>query len=107
LRVETDIKWKVEWKLLPEATDTKAGGDLEQALTSIPGKLRNEGTDGVEVIVPREEGGYRLFVKAIAENCRVAYANIPFYAYPRPVNAEQRQLIRLKSQEGGNPGLTD
>lgn len=91
-------KLDIEWSLLPEATDTKAGGDAEKALDAINGFLRNEGTDGVEVIIPNREGGYRLFVKVTDKGGKVAYANVPFYAYPRPVGAEQRQWVKWKSR---------
>jgi hypothetical protein len=95
--VASDAKEKkldVEWSLVPEATNTKAGGDAEDALQKISGHLRNVGTDGVEIIVPMREGGYRIFVKVTDEAGHVAYANIPFYSYPKPTDAEQRQWVK-------------
>jgi hypothetical protein len=37
-------------------------------------------------------------VKVIDQQGRVAYANIPFYSYPRPVGADQRQWVRWGSR---------
>jgi hypothetical protein len=91
-------KLEVQWILVPEATNTKAGGDAESALSAVTGQFRNKGTDGVTVVVPRAEGGYRVFVKVIDQQGRVAYANIPFYSYPRPVGADQRQWVRWGSR---------
>lgn len=98
-------KLDIQWALLPEATNTKAGGDKEYALASISGQFRNKGTDGVTVIVPRGEGGYRLFVKVIDAQGRVAYANVPFYSYPRPVDSEQRQWVKWGTQSMDNFGF--
>ena len=91
-------KLEVQWILVPEATNTKAGGDAESALSAVTGQFRNKGTDGVTIVVPRAEGGYRVFVKVIDQQGRVAYANIPFYSYPRPVGADQRQWVRWGSR---------
>jgi len=88
------IPYTVEWSLVPEATDTKAGGDAEKSVAAISGLIRHSGTDGAEIEVPRLEGGYRLCVKVVSPEGTVAYANLPFYAYPKPVGSPQRQWLK-------------
>jgi len=95
-------KLEYEWAVLPEATNTGAGGDVEDALQSIPGKLKKVRGNTAQIIVPESEGGYRLFVKVVDPEGKVGYANIPFYSYPSGPDAEQRTWVKWKSQEMSN-----
>jgi hypothetical protein len=95
-------KLDFEWAILPEATNTGSGGDAEEALQSIPGKLKRASGNTAVVIVPEKEGGYRLFVKVVDPDGKIGYANIPFYSYPADPNGEQREWVKWKKQEMSN-----
>jgi hypothetical protein len=97
------IPYVVEWSLVPEATDTKAGGDAEKGVTAIAGMIRQSGTDGAEIQVPFVEGGYRICVKVISPEGAVAYANLPFYAYPRPAGSPQREWLKWMPVDKDQP----
>ncbi len=88
---------KVLWTLMPEASNTKAGGDAEQALNTISGHISKEGFNGADLRIPATEGAYRLYVKIVDPLGKVGYANLPFYAYPRPLGQGPSQWIEWKT----------
>ncbi|MEO0403879.1 MAG: glycoside hydrolase family 2 TIM barrel-domain containing protein [Bacteroidota bacterium] len=70
----------VRWEVLPESTDIKAGGDVEDRPEAILGlvkfnKLSGEGT----LTLPNQIGAYRLFVYVEDTEGKAATSNIPFY----------------------------
>lgn len=70
------------WKVLPEATNTKAGGDFEQSLGALRVPMRTR-VDGFCLFkAPLDEGAYRMYALAVNRQGQVAYANRPFYVMP-------------------------
>lgn len=62
-------------EIVPESTDTKAGGDYEEAPTAVFQKIYS--TNKFNVKAPSKSGSYRLFV-VIKDGEKGATANIPF-----------------------------
>lgn len=65
------------WELLPESTDVKDGGDLENRPKAVALDVITE-NKGKLVFKAPEKGAYRLFVYASDGNGNTATANIPF-----------------------------
>jgi len=75
----------INWEVLPESTDIKAGGDPESRPASMKElNIQSDGLGNVTFTAPATPGAYRLFVYAMDKNGKVANANIPFL-----VKAEQ------------------
>ena len=62
-------------EIVPESTDTKAGGDYEEAPTAVFQKIYS--TNKFNIKAPSKSGSYRLFV-VIKDGEKGATANIPF-----------------------------
>ena len=92
-------KVKVEWFVYPESTDQKAGGDFEDALQPELGLLKKRTSFSVELIAPKNEGAYRLFIFISDKGKRTAYANIPFYVIPRNENDPLPKKMNFKKQQ--------
>ncbi|MDG1260280.1 MAG: hypothetical protein P8H59_06525 [Flavobacteriales bacterium] len=70
----------VDWELLPESTDIKAGGDVEERPDAIAGAVTYSMTSGAATLdVPAVSGPYRLFVYVRDKDGKVATSNIPFW----------------------------
>jgi hypothetical protein len=69
--------YKIEWKLLAESDDKKAGGDLENEASEIGGFIKKAKDFELQFKAPQQPGAYRLFVNIHYKN-KVAYANVPF-----------------------------
>ena len=70
--------YRIEWKMLAESDDKKAGGDMENEATEITGFIKKAKDFELQFKAPAREGAYRLFVFIYYGN-KVAYANIPFW----------------------------
>jgi hypothetical protein len=95
---DDDDKVKVEWFVFPESTSQNAGGDFENAMQPELGVLKKKNDYSVEVIAPKEEGAYRLFVFVRDKGNRTAYANIPFYVLPRSKEDPVVKKVTFKQQ---------
>ena len=91
-------KNSIHWKILPESSDLKAGGDQENAPEELRGLIRKAKGNKMEFVTPAEEGKYRLFVEIFA-NGKIGYANIPFYVIPRTSNDPPLKWVKFKKQE--------
>lgn len=69
--------YRIEWKMLAESDDKKAGGDLENEASEISGFIKKANDFELHFKAPRQSGAYRLFVTIHYKN-KVAYANMPF-----------------------------
>lgn len=69
--------YKIEWKMLAESDDKKAGGDMENEAAEISGFIKKVKDFELQFKAPRQPGAYRLFVTIHYKN-KVAYANVPF-----------------------------
>jgi hypothetical protein len=70
---------RLDWELLPESTDIKAGGDAESRPEAMPLRMDGAGKDAWELRAPRQRGAYRLFVYVRdAESGKAVSANFPF-----------------------------
>lgn len=69
--------YQIDWKLLAESDDKKAGGDMENEATEITGITKKAKDFELQFKAPRQPGAYRLFVTIHHKN-KVAYANVPF-----------------------------
>jgi hypothetical protein len=92
-------KIKVEWFVFPETAAQSAGGDFESALQPELGVLRNKQNNSTELIAPRKEGAYRLYVFVSDKGNRTAYANIPFYVLPRAKEDPKTKKVVFKKQQ--------
>jgi hypothetical protein len=73
----------IEWMIIPESTDIKAGGDAEAAPIAITGLfVKRKGSDAV-FRAPVAQGSYRLFVFIKDGNGHYAYDNLPFKVIAR------------------------
>jgi hypothetical protein len=90
---------KVWWAVYPESSDTKAGGDFESSLQPVLGTFTKRKKDHAVVRAPEEEGAYRVFVYVQDKHKRTAYANIPFYVYPRSDKDPNPNWIQIKERE--------
>ena len=70
-----DDKLSYQIEIVPESTDTKAGGDFEKAPTAVFQKVFS--SSEFKVKAPSKSGKYRLFV-VIKDGEKGATANIPF-----------------------------
>ena len=73
---------ELTWKVLPEATNTKAGGDFEQSLGALRTPMRTRYEGRCLFKAPSEEGAYRMYALAVNRDGQIAYANRPFYVLP-------------------------
>lgn len=67
------------WEILRESKSTQSGGDLEEVPELINGSVLSKQANQIELITPKEEGAYRLYVYIDDETNYTAHANIPFY----------------------------
>ena len=72
----------LRWKVLPEATHTKAGGDFEQSLGAVRVPMRTGPGMVCRFKAPAQEGAYRLYVSAVNRAHKSAHANRCFYVKP-------------------------
>lgn len=87
---------KYSWEIISESTDTKAGGDAENAPPAIPGLIKKRMKEQIEFKAPKKEGAYRLFISAGDQKGKVGYANIPFYVQP---NLNKQTGVKLKERQ--------
>ncbi|MCW8107850.1 hypothetical protein OPS25_04980 [Alteromonas ponticola] len=70
----------IQWEVLPESTDIKAGGDPESRPQAVQGlNISSDGLGKVTFNAPAKPGAYRLYVYVTNANGKAAYANIPFW----------------------------
>ncbi len=70
----------IQWEVVPESTDIKAGGDPESRPQAVRGlDIQSDGMGKVSFTAPATPGAYRLFVYITNANGKAAYANIPFW----------------------------
>lgn len=95
--------YRIQWKVLPEATNTGAGGDFEQSLN--PAALRIRGSRGrqAEIVLPSAEGAYRLYVYVVDNQQKSGYANMPLYILPEAMNPTKRHRFRWSSTSLASP----
>jgi len=73
----------IEWMIIPESTDIKAGGDAEAAPIAMTGLfVKRKGGDAI-FRAPAAQGSYRLFVFIKDGNGHYAYDNLPFKVIAR------------------------
>ena len=85
-----------KWAILPESSDLKSGGDIENKPEELNGLIKNKKLNQISFKAPLSEGGYRLFV-TISNGKKVAYTNIPFYVLPRTENDPPVNLVNFKT----------
>lgn len=72
---------KIEWILHREQSEFKTGGEPEKLTDAFPDAITGRSPDGrqVELKLPFEPGGYRLFVYVRDDKNGAATANVPVY----------------------------
>ena len=97
---DSEDKLKYVYKIYPESTNTKAGGDLEKEPPAMTGLIKkNDGKGNVSFRAPKEEGPYRLFIYVNDSEDRLAYANIPFFVNPRGKDMPQSTAVKTKTRK--------
>jgi len=97
---DSDDKLKYVYKIYPESTNTKAGGDLEKEPPAMTGLIKkNDKKGNVTFKAPKEEGPYRLFIYVNDSEDRLAYANIPFFVNPRDKDMPQSTPVKTKTRK--------
>lgn len=87
---------KMEWEVVLESQDIKAGGDAESRPPSVKGLgLKKKGQE-LFFRAPGEEGAYRLFVYVYDGKDHYAYTNIPFYVMPAAEGEETGRFVTFK-----------
>ena len=92
-------KVKVEWFVYPESSAQSSGGDFESELQPELGVLRKKHNYSTDLIAPKKEGAYRLFVFVSDKGSRTAYANVPFYVLPRSKKDPKTKKVVFKQQQ--------
>jgi hypothetical protein len=90
---------KASWKLVPESTDIKAGGDAESAPEPIPGMIRRRELESATLRAPQQEGAYRIFYEVQDGHGHYAYANFPVYVMPSQGQTRTVQFIQQSMTE--------
>lgn len=67
-----------KWIVMKESTATEEGGDEEEMPEQL-GVVESAADSSIEILSPKDEGAYRLFVYVFDGNNHAAHANIPFY----------------------------
>ena len=70
---------KIEWELIPESKDTKAGGDFETAPEAIEGFVISQEGAKLQFKAPRTVGPYRLYAIARDEAGKAGVMNVPVF----------------------------
>jgi hypothetical protein len=70
---------KYSWEILEESSAKTTGGDFESQPQNIPGLVSAGAAAEAKITAPAKPGAYRLFVYALNNHGKAAYANIPFY----------------------------
>jgi hypothetical protein len=89
--------YRIEWKLLAESDDKKAGGDMENEATEISGFVKKAKDFELQFRAPRQPGAYRLFVTIHYKN-KVAYSNVPFQVQGTASNSGS-SVLRFKKYD--------
>lgn len=66
------------WAVRAEATDLRAGGDLEAAPPPVEVRMLQADAQAVRFVAPALPGDYRLFITLRDRNGKAATANLPF-----------------------------
>jgi len=74
---------KYVWEIMEESSAQSVGGDSEAPPRRFPGLVSPTSPGAAEVKAPEKTGAYRLFVYALDEHGKAAYANIPFFVDAR------------------------
>lgn len=69
---------QIEWRIVPESSDRKMGGDAERAPRALPGVVISATGDAAILRAPQQPGAYRVFVTVRDGNGRAGTANVPF-----------------------------
>ena len=79
------------WEIMEESDAQSTGGDSESQPRRLPGLVSSKSPGTAQVKAPKKTGAYRLFVYALDNHGKAAYANIPFFvdAGTSPVAAKQ------------------
>ncbi len=70
---------KINWEILHETTDKRAGGDEEEKPPAVEGIMVAQGNTSLAFTAPQQAGPYRLFVYVYDQNGSGGHANIPFF----------------------------
>jgi len=99
--------YRIQWKILPEATNTGAGGDFEQRLNPAALRIKGARSRQAEIDLPAGEGAYRLYVYVVDEQQKTGYANLPLYVLPKAMNPAKQQFFRWSSPSLSTPSYLD
>jgi hypothetical protein len=69
----------IEWQLVPESSDIKAGGDFEKAPEAVDGVVVQQEGLTLQFKAPREAGAYRLYAIARDVGGKAGVMNVPVY----------------------------
>ncbi len=95
--------YRFQWKILPEATNTGAGGDFEQSLNPAALRIKGSRSPQAEIDLPSAEGAYRLYVYVVDEQQKSGYANLPLYVLPKAMNPANHQRFRWSNPSLSSP----
>jgi hypothetical protein len=70
---------KFTWQVMEESAARSTGGDFEAAPQRLPDLVSENSGAEAQIAAPAKSGAYRLFVYALDDHGKAAYANIPFY----------------------------
>lgn len=77
---------QIKWEVLPEAVEQDGNADKQEKPAPVGGLLAVQNRDKVELLTPKKEGAYRLFVYVYDGQNNLATANIPFYVTENPLH---------------------
>ena len=69
---------------MEESSAQTVGGDFEAQPADMPELVSANSIGGAQINAPTKPGAYRLFVYALDDHGKGAYANIPFYVDAKP-----------------------
>ena len=85
------IPLKYSWEIMEESSAKSTGGDFESQPQSLAGLVSAGATAEAQITAPAKPGAYRLFVYALDNHGKAAYANIPFYVDAKISNVAAQQ----------------
>ena len=93
------------WDIMQESQAQSIGGDFETRPVDFPSRVSGNGAGGARINAPVTPGAYRLFVYALDNHGKGAYANIPFYVDAKPAAAISAKTVDSTTASGAKASL--
>lgn len=93
------------WNIMEESQAQTVGGDFEAQPADMPDLISANRTGGAQINAPTKPGAYRLFVYALDNHGKGAYANIPFYVDAKSSAVANKTTMNSPTAKGTTVSL--